>query len=244
MHHLLIRGLFIAALVLGTGLPSATSAHAAEAATQPNWLQAIDRLVRKHLPVSASSHHIDILTPEASVEHLQHCAKIDARFNRTPTRLAGRTMVTLSCADRPGSAPRFVQINVSVIGQYLVAARDLPAQHNLTRNDIAIEQGDLASLPRHALLATPNAIQTALGQQLRRALQVHSVLQENLMSRPNVVNFGDEIVIETSGAGFQITRSGEAMDTGAIGDIIRVRLNNKQLLRVEVIAAGRAKPAQ
>ena len=210
----------------------------------PNWHRAIVQLVQQHLPETATQHSIELLTPAETLQPLERCANIAARFTREPDRLAGRTMVTLSCQGGIRDNPRFAQIHVAVTGNYLVVTRDLPAQHTLVRNDLGIEEGDLERLPRHALLATPNAIAEATGQQLRRALSQHSILQANLLSRPQVVSFGDELVIAAQGNGFQITRTGKAMDTGAIGDIIRVRLNNKQLIRVEIVGPGRAKPAQ
>lgn len=205
---------------------------------------AIAKLVADHLPATTTNHRFEIITPLAALSSLETCTSVDANFTRQPQRLAGRTMVELSCADIAQPTSHYVQINVMATGEYLVASRDLAANHTLQREDISIQQGDLSQLPRHALLATPSAITQVLGQQLRRSLTQHSVLQANLLSRPNVVSFGDELLIEASGTGFQITRTGEAMDTGAIGDIIRVRLNNKQLLRVEITAAGRARPAQ
>lgn len=239
--------LFLATLLL---MPQLSRASASETVIStnneaaPNWQRAIAELVQQHLPATATQHRIELLTPTATLQPLERCANLAARFTREPDRLAGRTMVTLSCQGHIRDNPRFAQIHVAVTGNYLVVTRDLPAQHTLVRNDLGIEEGDLERLPRHALLATPNAIAEATGQQLRRALSQHSILQANLLSRPQVVSFGDELVIAAQGKGFQITRTGEAMDTGAIGDIIRVRLNNKQLIRVEIVGPGRAKPAQ
>ena len=220
------------------------AANTNQAIEQSNWYRAITQLVQKHLPTSTTSHSFELLTPTETLAPLKQCRDVYARFTREPQRLAGRTMVTLSCSTNARENPRFAQIDVAVTGNYLVVTRDLAAQHTLTRNDITIEQGDIGRLPRYALLATPEAMQEVIGQQLRRALSQHSVLQENLLTKPQVVGFGDELVIEASGKGFQITRTAEAMDTGAIGDIIRVRLNNKQLIKVKIVAPGRAEPAQ
>ncbi|RUO47904.1 flagellar basal body P-ring formation chaperone FlgA [Pseudidiomarina donghaiensis] len=222
----------------------AQGANDNQAIEQSNWYRALAQLVQEHLPTTTTSYNFELLTPTETLAPLQQCQKVHARFTRAPQRLAGRTMVTLSCSTNVRENPRFAQIDIAVTGNYLVVTRDLAAKHTLTRNDITIEQGDLGRLPRYALLATPAAMQEVIGQQLRRALSQHSVLQENLLTKPQVVGFGDELVIEASGQGFQITRTAEAMDTGAIGDIIRVRLNNKQLMRVKIIAPGRAEPAQ
>ncbi|WP_126759846.1 flagellar basal body P-ring formation chaperone FlgA [Pseudidiomarina marina] len=222
----------------------ATTSFAASISGQTLWHQAIADLVQKHLPPTTTKHSFHLITPDVALQSFENCKNVAASFTREPQRLAGRTMVELRCNDANRQNPLFVQIDVAVTGEYLVVARDLASNHTLSRQDITIKQGDLSQLPRHALLATSAEISRVVGQQLRRSLTRHSVLQENLLTRPNVVNYGDELIIEAKGSGFQITRTGEAMDTGSIGDIIRVRLNNKQLLRVEITAAGRAKPAQ
>jgi|GEM_PF-3517990 len=246
--NLLQTGALVALIALSVGSCRVYASEASDLAksdvAQTNWYRAIMQLVQQYLPATTTSHKVDLLTPAETLQPLLSCPNIHARFTREPQRLAGRTMVTLSCGDNQRDNPRFVQIDVTVTGNYLVVTRDLAAKHTLARNDITIEQGDLGRLPRYALLATPKAMQQVIGQQLRRALSQHSILQENLLTKPQVVGFGDELVIEASGKGFQITRTAEAMDTGAIGDIIRVRLNNKQLIRVKIVAPGRAEPAQ
>lgn len=209
---------------------------------QSNWQQTLNAFVAQQLPPTTTSHTVTVLTPTAALAELDQCARVTARFNRPPQRLSGRMMVRLHCAQT--GADHYVQIDVSATGEYLVAAHDLSAQQLLTRNDVVTMTGDLQGLPRHALLATPENIARVEGSLLRRGLNARSVLQENLLVKPTLVNYGDTLVIEVHGEGFQINRTGDAMDTGAIGDIIRVRLNNRQLLRVEIIAAGRAKPAQ
>lgn len=211
------------------------------AAATPAWQQAIHDLVQRNLPPTTVRHRVEVLTPLAAREGFTTCQAPNARLNSETERLAGRVMVSVHCANE--ATPYYVQINVVAEGKYLVAAQDIVAQQPITRADIAIQQGDLASLPRHALLATQANITTLLGQQSRRALRVNSVLQENLFAKAIVVRYGDEIIIEAQGDGFHVTRTAEAMDNGAVGDIIRVRLSNRQLLRVEIIKAGRARPA-
>ncbi|WP_339878917.1 flagellar basal body P-ring formation chaperone FlgA [Pseudidiomarina gelatinasegens] len=212
------------------------------AAAQSNWQQTLNAFVVQQLPATTTAHTIKVLTPAAALADLDACTQVTAQFNRPPQRLAGRMMVRLHCAST--GADHYVQIDVSATGKYLVAAHELSAQHLLTRSDVVTTTGDLQDLPRHALLATPENIGRVQGSQLRRGLNAGAVLQDNLLAKPTLVNYGDTLVIEVHGEGFQINRTGDAMDSGAIGDIIRVRLNNRQLLRVEIVAAGRAKPVQ
>src|SRR5690554_2891109 len=65
--------------------------------TAPNWQRAIAQLVQQHLPKTATQHRIELITPTETLQPLERCANIAARFTREPDRLAGRTMVTLSC---------------------------------------------------------------------------------------------------------------------------------------------------
>ncbi|WP_417659384.1 flagellar basal body P-ring formation chaperone FlgA [Pseudidiomarina sp.] len=228
---------FLSAALALVGLVASVSA-----AAQSNWQQTLNAFVEQQLPATTTAHTIKVLTPTAALADLDQCVQVTAQFNRPPPRLSGRMMVRMHCAQT--GTDHYIQIDVSATGDYLVAAHDLDAQQLLTRSDVATMTGDLQDLPRHALLATPENIAQVEGSQLRRGLNAHSVLQENLLVKPTLVNYGDTLVIEVHGEGFQINRTGDAMDTGAIGDIIRVRLNNRQLLRVEIIAAGRAKPVQ
>lgn len=209
-------------------------------ATQPMWYQAVQQLITSQLPTSAVDHELDILSPTAVTDPLNQCQQVDANFNQTPPRIAGRLLVRLQCDDRV--QPIYVQVRVHVIADYWVAARDLPAQHTLTADDIAVVRGDISRLPRHALLAGTDTMALYLGQQLKRSISQNTVLQATLLAAPHVVTLGDEVVIELRGDGFSISRVGIALANGAINDTIRVRLNNQQLLTVKVIGPGRAIP--
>lgn len=227
---------------LGAGIAFLGLVASAAVAAPSNWQQTLNGFVAQQLPATTTAHTVKVLTPAAALAELDACAQVTAQFNRPPQRLAGRMMVRLHCAST--GADHYVQIDVSATGKYLVAAHDLAANQQLSRADVMTMTGDLQALPRHALLATAENIARIESSQLRRGLNARTILQENLLVKPTVVSYGDTLVIEVHGQGFQINRSGDAMDSGAIGDIIRVRLNNRQLLRVEVIAAGRAKPVQ
>lgn len=228
--------------LLGAGIAFLGLVASATVIAQTSWQQTLNGFVARQLPTTTTAHTVKVLTPAAALADLDACTQVTAQFNRPPQRVAGRMMVRLHCVST--GADLYVQIAVSATGKYLVAAHDLTAQQRLTRGDVVTMTGNLQDLPRHALLATPDNIARVQGSQLRRGLNAGAVLQDNLLAKPTSVNYGDTLVIEVQGKGFQINRTGDAMDSGAIGDIIRVRLNNRQLLRVEVIAAGRARPVQ
>lgn len=67
----------------------------------------------------------------------------------------------------------------------------------------------------------------------------------NLAARPaakgsTVVTRGETVAIAVSGAGFTLTRQGQAMDAGAVGDWIRVKPqgNKADPIRARIIRAG------
>ncbi len=230
-----MRILFMLFIWVGGSLFT-TEAHA----QQPAWYANVEALVKAHLPAASVSHEITILTAPAALESLQQCQSVNAEFTRPPERLAGRVMVKVTCDNHQ----LFIQLQVSVVGDYLVAAQVVPRGGILTAAAIKAQRGQLQGLPRHTLLATKENINQIIGQQTRRKLNINAVIQKNLLSKPKVISFGDDITLTAQGQGFKITRKGTSLDTGAVGDIIRVRIEQQQIIRAQVTSKGHAKPLQ
>lgn len=82
-----------------------------------------------------------------------------------------------------------------------------------------------------------------IGQQARRSLVADTVIQESFLQAPVVVERGQNVIVIASGAGFELRQEGQALDSGGVNEIIRVRLENKNLLSVKVTGPGHAVPA-
>src|SRR5690606_14133972 len=145
--------------------------------------QAVQQLITSQLPTSAVDHELDILSPTAVTDPLNQCQQVDANFNQTPPRIAGRLLVRLQCDDRV--QPIYVQVRVHVIADYWLAARYLPVKHTLTADDIVVVLCYISRLPRHAMLAVTYTLSFYLGRQLKRSISQNTVLQATLLSSPH-----------------------------------------------------------
>ncbi|GKW49228.1 flagellar basal body P-ring formation chaperone FlgA [Halomonas sp. NCCP-2165] len=146
----------------------------------------------------------------------------------------GRVSVGVRCGEE-GRRVRYLQAELSVFGEYPVAARDLAAGDTLERDDLRLARGDLGRLPRRAV----REIEAALGQQLTRPLREGSHLLEAMLRTEPLVERRQRVVVEARGQGFRVTREGEALEAGGRGERVRVRLANREIIEAEVIGDAR-----
>ncbi|MGI0154183.1 MULTISPECIES: flagellar basal body P-ring formation chaperone FlgA [Pseudidiomarina] len=249
---ILLRAIvFLGATLWLAYVPSSQATSLTESLLPPIIQQAIATLVREELPLGSSEHHISLLSSSASLASLRVCTSSYhdqplAQFTRVPERLTGRVMVKIMCSNSsaesaPTAIQQFVQLQVEVIGSYWVTKAELAAGTPLQSEHIDVVTGPLQRLPRHAVLGQLQDHPQLLGQTLRRSLSKGSIIQENLLQATQVIRFGDDIIITAEGPGFVITRSGKAMDTAAVGDRIRVKLDNQRIIQVLVTGKGTAK---
>lgn len=153
---------------------------------------------------------------------------------RNNQRLYGRVAVGVHCNGENGR-PRYVQADVSVAIDHVVLARDVPRGATLTTQDVALEQGLLEELPRHAV----KHLEDATGLVTTRALSAGATLQSYQLRRLDLVKRGQTVSVIARGDGFQVRREAQAMDNGAMGEQVRLRIANGELLQARVIGPKR-----
>lgn len=173
---------------------------------------------------------IEVHSPRAA---LPACPRPDISLPRAADRPTGRVSVGVRCGE--DSRVRYLQAEIRVSGRYVELARDVRAGETIRPEDLAEVLGRLDRLPRQAVLDLDRAI----GQQATRTLAAGQTLQRyHLRPRP-LVRRGQQVVIEARGAGFRVTRSGEALAPGGKGERLRVRLASREILEARVIGEGR-----
>ena len=145
---------------------------------------------------------------------------------------SGRLYVGVDC----GGEQRFLQAQVTVMGEYLVSAEDIPRGSVLTQNQYEIAYGDITSL-LDTMVPNPEAV---TGSRTKRNLKKGQVLLTRNLEMPNLVERGDRVRVETRGKGFRIALEGQAMQKGRIGDRINVRISRSRVLSAEVAGPGMA----
>ena len=211
------RCLFPALVLLASG---AAHAGAAEDAAQV-FLQDAAR----HL-----GNDVTVTVPAPEVT-LPPCTDPQPFLPGHDQRLLGRVTVGVRCGD---GQTRYLQARVTAIGQYWVAAQDIPVGTLVTESMLEARSGDLATLPRLAVL-DENA---AVGRVATRTLARGSVIQGSQLQAPALIQRNRTVSVEAVGQGFRVVRQGEALQDGALGDTVRVRMSNRSILTGVVAGDG------
>ncbi len=163
---------------------------------------------------------VTVLPPPAT---LPACADPQPFLPGADQRLPGRVTVGVRCGD---GQTRYLQAQVAVRGTYWVASRSVPAGTVLTADMLEARQGDLGRLPRQTV-RDPAAI---VGRLTTRTLAAGAVLQTSQLQSAWLVHAQRQVAVEAVGAGFSVSRDGQALQDGALGDTVRVRMANHSIL--------------
>jgi len=211
------RCLFPALLLLASG---AARAGTAEDAAQV-FLQDAARNLGNDVTV----------TVPASEVALPPCTEPQPFLPGHDQRLLGRVTVGVRCGD---GQTRYLQARVTAIGQYWVAAQDIPVGTLVTASMLEARSGDLTALPRQAVLDESAAV----GRVATRTLARGSVVQSSQLQAPALIQRNRTVSVEAVGQGFRVVRQGEALQDGALGDTVRVRMSNRSVLTGVVAGNG------
>ncbi|MBT9551813.1 MAG: flagellar basal body P-ring formation protein FlgA [Hydrogenophaga sp.] len=162
---------------------------------------------------------------------------LDARLQLTPcariepylppgTRLWGRSRVGLRCLEGAVRWNVFMPVTVKAWGPGWVLKRPVAAGSVLTQEDAELAEMDWAEQP-YAVLANPDRW---VGQQAALALQPGQALRQNMVRPVPAFGPGAQVRVSSSGAGFQVVVSGEALTAGIPGQSVRVRLGGGRVV--------------
>lgn len=174
------------------------------------------------------------VTIEPVAATLPECIDPQPSLPGTGQRLLGRVTVEIRCGD---GQVRYLQARVAVQGEYWVAAEDIPARTPIAASMLESRRGDLAQLPREAVLD----ISGIVGDVTTRNLARGAVLQTSQLQAPRMVQRASPVTVEADGPGFRISRQGESLQDGALGDTVRVRMADRSVLSGVVAGGGLVK---
>ena len=107
---------------------------------------------------------------------------------------------------------------VKKILMVIVAARDLPSRTVLSDADVVFERREVDRIDDIIL-----EIKDIMGQETKRALTVGTVITKSMLGKPQLVKSGDNITIVSIAGAVMVKATGQALQGGAAGDVIRVR---------------------
>jgi flagella basal body P-ring formation protein FlgA len=143
-----------------------------------------------------------------------------------------RVTVGVRCED---GRTRYLPARLQVMGAYLAASRDLAAGTTIDSDSAALAHGDLAALPGTVLRSHANAT----GQVTRQRLAAGTPLLDQHLAAVPLVRRGERVTVESGGRGFRVSREGEALEPGGLGDSVRVQLDRRTVIDARVSGTGR-----
>lgn len=162
-----------------------------------------------------------------SAAQLPPCEDPQPFLPQSAPRLPGRVTVGVQCRT---AGTRYLQATVSIHAEYPVARRALAAGEVLEAGMLELRHGDLGRLPRHAVLDPAQA----LGRELTRPLQAGQPLPGNALRSVPLVERGARVRVEARASGFVVSRDATALDSGGLGEQIRLRGEGGETFRARV----------
>ena len=164
---------------------------------------------------------------------LASCESIEAFFPGA-SKAWGKTSVGLRCHDDAVRWVIYMQGNVSVYGNFLVAATNLGQGQVIGPRDVMYQRGDLTTLPPNIFTSETQVI----GRVSRVAMNTGTVLKQEMAALPMVVQTGQNVRILSSGEGFTISAEGKAQNNATQGQLVQVRVASGQTVSGIASASG------
>ncbi|MBU3621865.1 flagellar basal body P-ring formation chaperone FlgA [Polynucleobacter sp. CS-Odin-A6] len=186
-------------------------------------LRLINQKVKEFLTAQSagSPGKVEItITPMEQGTRLDLCPNPEAFF--PPSSAAwGRTTVGVRCS-QPKPWTVYLQANVSIIANYVVAANPLGQGQTINPNDLQLQKGDITALPTGIF----TEISPIIGTSAKMTLAAGTVIKKEMLKMPIVIQQGQSVRVASKGTGFSITTEGQALNAAAEGEITKVRVNN------------------
>jgi len=160
------------------------------------------------------------VTPMEENTQLSFCPAPEAFF--PPSSAAwGKTTVGVRCG-QPKPWTVYLQANVSIFANYVVAGTPLTQGQTIEANNLQLQKGDITQLPS-GIFTEFNRI---LGTSAKMSLPAGTVIKQEMLKQPNLVLQGQSVRVSSKGTGFSISTEGQALNSAAEGEIVRVRVTN------------------
>ncbi|AMD00941.1 flagellar basal body P-ring formation chaperone FlgA [Halomonas chromatireducens] len=173
---------------------------------------------------------IELRPPSA---RMPECVSPQPFLTREGELPLGRVSVGVRCGS-DGRQVRYMQAEIGVLGEYPVLAATLNAGDTVRPEHLEQRQGNLAELPNNALLDAEQII----GQLATRTLRAGQPLQAHQFRSLPLVERNQRVVVEARGTGFRVSREGEALEPGGLGDRIRIRFDSREVVTGRVAGEG------
>lgn len=145
-------------------------------------------------------------------------------------RLWGNISVAANCDQNR----RYLQVQVQVTGEYVVATRQVTRGKPLEAGDMTTKRGRLDTLPARAIINPQEAIDAIS----MRDIPPGQPITSTMVRQPWRVKAGQNVVVIAQGDGFSATGEGRVLNNATATQAVRVRMNNGQVVSGKADADG------
>lgn len=167
--------------------------------------------------------------------------QLDARLRLAPCQqvqpylppgmsMWGKTRVGLRCTDGLARWNVTLPVRVAVFGRAVVATGPLPAGVNLSQDQLALADIDIAAEPG-AVYTDPAQL---VGRVLARPLAASDAIRAPALKSRQWFAAGETVQVQAVGEGFAVASEAQALNAGLEGQEVRVRFESGR------VASGRA----
>lgn len=171
--------------------------------------------------------------------NLAPCARIEP-YLPSGSKLWGRTRIGLRCVEGPKPWNVFLPVTIKAFGPAWVLTNNVSMGEVLTHDHAMQTEVDWAESP-HAIIALPD---DWVGQTAARHLTAGMALRQTMVKAAQIFQPGAGVKVLVQGGGFVVTSSGKALEGGAIGQNVRVRMDNGRTVIGTVSPQGEVVVAQ
>lgn len=187
--------------------------------------QQINQLIAQQFNQTIANITITYLTPKPQLSCEQPQLTL---LNKQ--KFAGKVTISAQCDHKT----KFIQLNVAVSGNYVVAKQAISAGTVITDEHVRLQSGRLDTLPAAVILDKAQA----LNHIALRNIKSDEPIKTAMLQKNWLVKAGQIVKVIINGDGYQIVTNGKTLNNAVLDDHINVRLNSGNIIEGTVTNDG------
>jgi flagella basal body P-ring formation protein FlgA len=206
----------------------------AHARSELDWRQQLEqRLIQQWRQQTGIQEEASITFIGLSTDYEPPNCQLPLAIDMGRPLQAGRNGIALRCDSPYWSQNMAIQLHH--MANIVLLARPVGSDQLLTRDDVRLAKLDTGEQPKGYF----RRLDRVVGQQVKRSLRPGTVLSDDMLERPNLIERRQRVRIQVVRPGIQVEMPGEALASGHLGERIRVRnLQSRRIIQATVMAAG------
>lgn len=205
--------------------------------------QQIDQAIAQHVHTMMNQHAKEQgwqgmhLTLENTLltrpQQLAPCSKKITVTGGSATKLS-RQQLTLECSGTKGW-PIKVSTDTQVFLPVVISTGVINRGENISAKQLKLQATEITRNNRGFY----HRIEEVSGMSAKRRIRPNQMLSPDLIDQPQAVKRGEKVQIIATKDGIKAAMAGEALEKGAVGDVIRVKnISSGKTIEAKVVEAG------